>query len=502
MATDKSVDNNLTVEEVLNHLPRTEMARKTISEWLHSCWDNENPDDRNEDVNSSHPRPHGSPEVSGDKTPPNDGRGTLIPDTAARESNRAPRRAAKTGSNTLRSQRGAAKRGSTVRQDGPMAGYGLTASHSGPNSQKSLASMGRPINRNGSSPDTRADRSRKRSSRAQATFSESEVESSYISSSESEEEQSTRYSYGKRALEAPVQTLAKRSKMSSSSESGPSSSACFEPAHLVKAREGTVKVLPNMQKYLDEHLKSCLSKEEREALFKEYPKPDLDSCTAPKVDTFIADYLGKRMPKEHDSDMSKIQSTVLAIIRPLTTAWQKLSESGIDEDPEMVVRASEVLAMIQCTLCLVGNSAELISQMRRKKILEVVDTTWSKYGAESNPNSKAFLFGDDFQKSLTEKVERDSAISKAASLTKRGKREREPTTFFRKEGRKTDNFFRGGPPAKYGSRQGKSFFPYNTPHRENRPRQFQSMPRQRQRPLFHEPRFPVNQNQKIPQRKP
>ena len=42
----------------------------------------------------------------------------------------------------------------------------------------------------------------------------------------------------------------------------------FEPSSLVQAKEGTFKVPPHMGKYLDCHLKRCLSKEERDALFK------------------------------------------------------------------------------------------------------------------------------------------------------------------------------------------------------------------------------------------
>ena len=50
--------------------------------------------------------------------------------------------------------------------------------------------------------------------------------------------------------------------------------ADFDPASLVRSREGTMKVPRSIQKYLDKHLSHCLTKEEREALFKEHPRPD------------------------------------------------------------------------------------------------------------------------------------------------------------------------------------------------------------------------------------
>ena len=74
-------------------------------------------------------------------------------------------------------------------------------------------------------------------------------------------------------------------------------------------------------------MKRCLSKEEREALFREHPRPDLHSCSPPKVNKYISEFLGKRLTKEHDAELAKIQSAVLAIIRPLTSAWQHLIDS-------------------------------------------------------------------------------------------------------------------------------------------------------------------------------
>ena len=76
-----------------------------------------------------------------------------------------------------------------------------------------------------------------------------------------------------------------------------------------------------MKKYLDKHMKRCLSKEEREAMFKE---PDLQSCNPPKVDKYMSEFLGKRLPKEHDAELAKIQAAILAGVRPLTSAWQLL----------------------------------------------------------------------------------------------------------------------------------------------------------------------------------
>ena len=199
----------------------------------------------------------------------------------------------------------------------------------------------------------------------------------------------------------------KRLKLDSEPDSesaGQSGLTCFDPASLVKPKEGTIKVSPLIKKYLSKHMKRCLSREEREANFREHPKADQESCSPPKVDKYMSEFLGKSLPKEHDTELVKIQAAVLATIRPLTSAWQRLIDEGIEDDLEMVVPGSEVLALLQRTLCMLGNASELISQTRKSKILEAVDRSWSKFGSDDFPSVQDMLFGEDFQSSLTNKV--------------------------------------------------------------------------------------------------
>ena len=80
--------------------------------------------------------------------------------------------------------------------------------------------------------------------------------------------------------------------------------ANFDPSSLVKTKEGTFRAPQAIEKYLNKHLKRCLSKEEREAIFKEHPKPDLDSSMPPKADRYMIDFLGKHFPKEKASELS------------------------------------------------------------------------------------------------------------------------------------------------------------------------------------------------------
>lgn len=78
----------------------------------------------------------------------------------------------------------------------------------------------------------------------------------------------------------------------------------------------------------------------------------------------MSEFLGKRFSKEQDANLAKILSAILAIIHPLTSAWQHLMVEGLKEDREMLVPGSMVLALVQRTLCLIGNASEIVSQTR------------------------------------------------------------------------------------------------------------------------------------------
>lgn len=136
------------------------------------------------------------------------------------------------------------------------------------------------------------------------------------------------------SIETPHSKVLGESSSNSSTSSDSSLSGelitPFDPASLVKSKEGTFKVPAGMSKFMRKHFKKCISKEEREAFFKEHPRPDVDVCTRPKVDKYITDFLGKKFPKEQDSEAIKLQASVLAITRPLASGWQNLLEAGLE----------------------------------------------------------------------------------------------------------------------------------------------------------------------------
>ena len=93
----------------------------------------------------------------------------------------------------------------------------------------------------------------------------------------------------------------------------------------------------------------------------------------------MSEHLGKRFLRERDTELSKIQTAILASIRPLTSAWQHLVEAKLEDNQSMIVPATEVLTLIQQTICIIDNASEFTSQMRRAQILGEIDPSWSKF---------------------------------------------------------------------------------------------------------------------------
>ena len=278
----------------------------------------------------------------------------------------------------------------------------------------------------------------------------------------------------------------------------------FNPTKLVKQKEGTFVAPEAITSYLDKRMKRCLSKEEREALIKDHLRSDSPSCKVPVVDKYIKDFLGKKFPKEEDNELAKIQAASLLPVCPLASAWNSLLQSGADRDPDMLVPVSEVITMIQQTICLIGNTSEFISQTRRARILEKLDASWSKYGQEDFSDSRECLFGEAFQQTLANKVEKESALAKAVVASKRSKEAsgKEKANSHRRDNYGHIQFFQRSPAAEYGGKQGKSFRPYSSNQRKGSGYHQGKYPPATQKhthPLFHEPKLPPQQTQQANQ---
>jgi len=101
------------------------------------------------------------------------------------------------------------------------------------------------------------------------------------------------------------------------------------------------------------------------------------------------------------------------------------------------------------------------------------------------------LFGDDFWSTITGKVEKEGALVKVVSLSRKAGNS-EPFSK-RKDERKPSWFFRGSPASLYGDRQGRASLPYNR-HYQRGANNYQARPAPQRglRPHFHEPALPLS----------
>ena len=246
--------------------------------------------------------------------------------------------------------------------------------------------------------------------------------------------------------------LAKKSKTSSSASESEDES--FDPTLEWEDKDDfKVKVPRPIEKYFDKHFRRSLSKEERTAMLKRHPKPDVDAAVPPKLDSFAADFA---LDKARDSQLSKIQGAMLYTASPLTNLWAELIEQGLANDPEAAIHVSDVLEIVQRSLVLLGNANSLISETRRENALESIHPSLRKYGKGEFTKAKADLFGQDFKETLVKKVEADSALSKAVNIV--SKSAGSTSKVYQKP---SGSRFFGSWTSRYGAVSGKVYQPYN-----------------------------------------
>ena len=193
----------------------------------------------------------------------------------------------------------------------------------------------------------------------------------------------------------------------------------FDPAHYTADDEYTFDAQSAITNYIEKHFRSTLDKTSRSAMHKEHPVPNTPATKAPKVDGFVTDYLKAAFPKSDDGELIKVQSALLKVCGPMACMWAELIDNNLLSDADATVNVHDVLNIIQRTIVLLGNANEMLSQLRRSKILAAVDTSLDKYEQKSQPESGEFLFGSEFTKYLRGEVETDSSLAEVVSLSRR-----------------------------------------------------------------------------------
>ncbi|CAH2284322.1 Hypothetical predicted protein [Pelobates cultripes] len=178
----------------------------------------------------------------------------------------------------------------------------------------------------------------------------------------------------------------------------------------------------HITRYVARRMRTPLSKEGRNKLRAECPRPSLpgSACKTPEVDPQIAQFLNKsgwKPKKGLDFSLKGCQDKILDTLGPLSKLYElldaaKAGNSALDVDV--------AIGWVQRAICLLGNANTAMSAERRKAILLKTDPKLATMTvAEPSSSSDRMLFGDTFVKDLGCYVKTFTAIDKAQANMKR-----------------------------------------------------------------------------------
>ena len=255
------------------------------------------------------------------------------------------------------------------------------------------SSVKRSGNKAGHSPSKRLKKCPSRKERSTSESRTSDTSTDEVrrarkrSSAHTSEERAKRIKLDRKRARSPAAPLPKRARVESSDASCTSELESldedeqFDPSLAHEDRdEYKVDVAPRIQKYLNRHFRKGLSKEERTAMLKKHPKPNVKAAQPPKLDQFVSEFAGKKLDKARDAQLEKLQGSVLYVANPLTNLWTDLIDRGLTQDPEGSVSVGRVMDTIQRSLVLLGNANNLISETRREVALEAIHPSLKRYG--------------------------------------------------------------------------------------------------------------------------
>ena len=164
-----------------------------------------------------------------------------------------------------------------------------------------------------------------------------------------------------------------------------------------------------------------IPKKTRLELAKQYPKPSCEAASVLKLDHDFKGALGKDIPEKSDTQLAKIQATVLASAAPLINFWAHLLETKVSLEDQ--IPAGEVVQVIQDCLVLIGNASNYVSQARRNNIIQTLSKSRPKLGSflkdmcnDNLSNTRGELFGPDIREKIMDRASTIEAFNKAITL--------------------------------------------------------------------------------------
>ena len=150
----------------------------------------------------------------------------------------------------------------------------------------------------------------------------------------------------------------------------------------------------SFKEFLNSNFRRSLSSSQVFKVLEETALPDMDIFVTPKLDKSLADQISpnyRKTAENRDRELSKVQRHILNTAAPLTVLHDLLEN-------KQDVSHEEILAMIEKSLCLLGNASNSVSTLRRSKVLYAINPSKISLAEALYPNAGTLLFGNDINK--------------------------------------------------------------------------------------------------------
>ena len=167
-----------------------------------------------------------------------------------------------------------------------------------------------------------------------------------------------------------------------------------------------------------------LSSFERKTICRKYPRPDMDSAYTPNLD----DYLTSLVPgvKAVDKRNKFLQDRLLDALAPISQLFEHsfgvLSQCKPGDTIDLTHKQiSKLGGLSSSAIRLLGNTSALLSQERRKAVLQKINSqgTLISLASEEFPQAGRNLFGEGFEERIRARSETAKTLLQAASVGSR-----------------------------------------------------------------------------------
>jgi len=260
---------------------------------------------------------------------------------------------------------------------------------------------------------------------------------------------------GSRNLKRPIETQGDEDVVDLLDESEALEMIEFDPS--VEPSD-TWQPPASISNFLEKHFNRSLSEDEKEAIMKDFPKPNCKVLSAPKLDDQVKDQLKKKGKDPHfgaEKSLFKLQEQLLDVAGPLTCLWADLLNK------EANVTAEDTLLLIQRAIVLLGSASHSITLERRKIAWSRINPKLKSLASEEYGERESNLFGPGFLEKASKRLEVEKTLDKVSNQGKSSQQAHKKARF---ENDKSDlrSFLAKGASVVYGnSRIQRQSQPYN-----------------------------------------